>query len=204
MFSATLLTSMTSLISSEPLSSPPHRTPSCCVVILAAGKGTRMRSERAKVLHDLCGRPMIQYPVETALALSPVKVIVVIGHEAEQVKQVLQGYPVEFALQSEQKGTGHAAMQALAPLKEFRGSVVVYYGDNPLLAPGELCSLIAERERTQAALALLIARFQSPTGYGRIIRNGPEILRIVEERDATPEEKKIDEVNPGIYCFEAA
>ncbi|HEY3131047.1 MAG TPA: bifunctional UDP-N-acetylglucosamine diphosphorylase/glucosamine-1-phosphate N-acetyltransferase GlmU [Acidobacteriota bacterium] len=195
---------MTSLISSEPIASLAHRTPSCCVVILAAGKGTRMRSERAKVLHNLCGRPMIQYPVETALSLSPAKVIVVIGHEAEQVKQVLQAYPVEFALQSEQKGTGHAAMQALAPLQEFRGSVVVYYGDNPLLAPGELCSLIAERERTQAALALLIARFQSPTGYGRIIRNGPEILRIVEERDATPEEKKIDEVNPGIYCFEAA
>lgn len=162
-----------------------------------------MRSERAKVLHNLCGRPMIQYPVETAVALAPDRVVVVIGHEAEQVKEALDGYPVEFAMQVERKGTGHAAMQALAALQGFHGSVVVFYGDNPLLSPQELYNLISERERAQAALALLIARFQSPTGYGRIIRKGTEILRIVEERDATADEKKIDEVNPGIYCFEA-
>ncbi|HEV8130443.1 MAG TPA: bifunctional UDP-N-acetylglucosamine diphosphorylase/glucosamine-1-phosphate N-acetyltransferase GlmU [Acidobacteriota bacterium] len=188
----------------QPVASHAKRIYPCCVVILAAGKGTRMRSEHAKVLHPLCGRPMILYPVETAMALEPEKILVVIGYEADQVKEALQEYPVEFVLQEEQKGTGHAVIQAIAALQDFEGNVVILYGDSPLLAADELRALIHERERTGTALALLIARMQPPTGYGRIIRSGSQIERIVEERDATPEEKKIDEVNPGIYCFDAA
>jgi bifunctional UDP-N-acetylglucosamine pyrophosphorylase/glucosamine-1-phosphate N-acetyltransferase len=172
-------------------------------VILAAGKGTRMKSRNAKVLQPLCGREMIHYPVETALALAPRKTIVVVGHDAEKVRESLKGYPLEFVLQPEQKGTGHAVMQALPVLTDFRGSVVVYYGDAPLLGPQDVQSLISERERTGAALAFLTANLERPAGYGRIIRKDSRIQRIVEEKDATPEEKKITEVNPGIYCFEA-
>ncbi|MBI2821944.1 MAG: bifunctional UDP-N-acetylglucosamine diphosphorylase/glucosamine-1-phosphate N-acetyltransferase GlmU [Acidobacteria bacterium] len=180
------------------------RSKNCCVVILAAGLGTRMQSRRAKVLHPVCGRPMIHYAVETALALAPEKIIVVIGHEADQVRAALAGFPVEFALQPEQRGTGHAAMQMLPALEGFSGSVVIYYGDTPLIAREELALALAERELKDADLALLTVRLASPSGYGRVLRSGGEIARVVEESDATAEEKEVHEVNPGIYCFKAA
>ncbi|MBI4456858.1 MAG: bifunctional UDP-N-acetylglucosamine diphosphorylase/glucosamine-1-phosphate N-acetyltransferase GlmU [Acidobacteria bacterium] len=182
----------------------PGRTSHCCVVILAAGQGTRMRSRRAKVLHTVCGRPMIEYPVETALALAPEKIIVVVGHEADQVRKVLEAFPVEFVMQTKQRGTGHAAMQALSALSDFQGNVLVYYGDTILIPVEDLARLIRGRERTDADLALLTAWLEHPAGYGRIVRRDSKIERIVEESDAGPEEKEIKEVNPGIYCFRAS
>ena len=180
------------------------RLKDCRVVVLAAGQGTRMCSQRAKVLHTLCGRPMIQYSVETALSLSPDRVIVVVGHEADQVRSALSGFPVEFATQAEQQGTGHAVMQALPALEGFNGDVLVFYGDTPLVAAGEFTALTLERRRSGADLALLVTHVQVPAGYGRIVRSGSEIERIVEERDATSQEQELTEINPGIYCFTAS
>ena len=176
----------------------------CLVIVLAAGQGTRMHSARAKVLHTLCGRPMIQFVMDAALGLAPEAVIVVVGHEAEAVKEALRDTPALFAFQREQKGTGHAAAQAMDLLEGHEGDIVLFYGDTPLIDPGELSRLRLERARTGADLALLVTTLASPAGYGRIVRRDSEVQRIVEERDATSEEKAITEINPGIYCFTAA
>lgn len=171
------------------------------VIILAAGKGTRMKSELPKVLHPLCGVPMIQYVVWEAKKVTPEKPLVVIGYKAEMVSAAL-GDQAEYVVQENQLGTGHAIMVAAPRLKEFSGDLIVLYGDTPLISAETMRKLLAGHRREKAAVTVLTAEVEDPTGYGRIIRaDGGDILKIVEEKDATEAEKRISEVNTGIYCF---
>jgi bifunctional UDP-N-acetylglucosamine pyrophosphorylase/glucosamine-1-phosphate N-acetyltransferase len=182
------------------------------VLILAAGLGTRMKSERAKVLHRLGSRPLIAHMLRTAAQLDPEKVFVVVGHQAEQVEQAARAAleaslaeRLSFILQAEQRGTGHAVMCAQAALKEARGALLVIYGDVPLVRAETLRRLLAEHERGRHAATLLTTRLEQPYGYGRIVRDKRgELERIVEERDAAPAEREIKEINPGFYCFDVA
>lgn len=170
-------------------------------VILAAGQGTRMKSRLPKVLHPLLGRPMLAYAVEAALALAPERLVVVVGHGGEAVREALGGYPVVFAEQKEQLGTAHALLQAEGALKGFSGPILVTQGDTPLLAPDTLRALLAALKEG-AGMALLTVELPDPTGYGRILREGEEVLANVEEKDASPEVRAIREVNAGAYAFD--
>lgn len=172
------------------------------VIVLAAGEGTRMKSTTPKVLHAIGGRPMLHYVVEAARALEPKKTVVVVGHRAKEVMSAVEG--VEFALQEEQLGTGHAVMASRPMLSGFGGSLVVLSGDTPLIRPETLSGLIDTHHAAGAAASILTARLDDPTGYGRIVRAADgSVAAIVEEKDATEEQKKIDETNSGIYCFDA-
>jgi len=174
-------------------------------VILAAGEGTRMKSDLAKVLHPLDGRPMIHYVVELSLSLGAKRTIVVVGHQGERVKQALKGYPLEFAYQREQLGTGHAVFQTEPHLRNFDGDVLILYGDVPLLTKRTIWRLINLHWRSASAATLLTAELDDPSGYGRIIRNGVAYVeRIVEDGDASEEERKVREVNTGTYIFQRA
>jgi bifunctional UDP-N-acetylglucosamine pyrophosphorylase/glucosamine-1-phosphate N-acetyltransferase len=172
-------------------------------VILAAGLGTRMKSGRAKVLHPVAGRPMIEYPVALARALGSTRIVCVLGHQADEVRAAVEARfgagAVEVALQLDQRGTGHAVAQAAPLLADHDGLLLILYGDVPLLTSGTLERLVASAgPRT---LALVTTFPPSPHGYGRIVRDsGGRFLRIVEEKDATPAERQIGEVNAGLYC----
>ncbi len=173
-------------------------------IVLAAGLGTRMRSRRAKVLHELAGRPLLRYPLAAVGALEPDRVVVVVGHQADDVRRAaaeanLRG--LGTVLQAEQRGTGHAVRCGAEALDGFAGDVLILYGDVPFIRPATLDALATAHRAERAGLSLLTARFQDPTGYGRIVR-GPDgqVARIVEERDATPAERAITEINPGFYC----
>ena len=181
-------------------------------VVLAAGKGTRMKSDRAKVLHQACGRPLAYFPIRAAFALDCAPVVAVVGHQADLVEkelsQLFPGAPLEFALQKDQLGTGHAVLSAQAALKRSgfadRGSVLLLCGDTPLVTAETLQRLVRARQDARGPLAFVTTRPADPKGYGRIVRNEkgfPE--RIVEEKDASPAEKKIGEVNAGIYLVDA-
>ena len=172
-------------------------------VVMAAGKGTRMHSDLAKVLHRLNGRPMIHYVLDTARALGSRRIIVIVGHQADTVRRELSGWPVEFAVQEEQLGTGHAVHQASPLLTGEKGVVLVLAGDTPLIRPATLESLILAHRRERAAAAVLTAHVADPTGLGRIIRDEEgQIDRIVEEKDATGEQRALREINTSTYCFE--
>ena len=172
-------------------------------VVLAAGKGTRMGSDLAKVLHRLNGRPLIHHVLETALALRPRRVIVIVGHQADAVKRALAGWRVEFAVENDQLGTGHAVHQAGPLLAGESGIVLVLAGDTPLIRRATLESLIHAHRRDDAAASVLTARVSDPTGLGRILRDGAgRIDRIVEEKDATEEQRTLREINTSTYCFE--
>jgi bifunctional UDP-N-acetylglucosamine pyrophosphorylase/glucosamine-1-phosphate N-acetyltransferase len=175
-------------------------------VVLAAGKGTRMKSDRAKVLHEALGKPIAFFPIRAALALDSAPVVVVVGHQAEQVQAGLTrqfpGAPLAFAVQQEQLGTGHAVLCAAEKLADFDGSVLILAADVPLLRAETLQRLVAAKG--DADVALLTARARDPKGYGRIVRDqGGRVARIVEEKDATPEERQIDEINASIYLADA-
>ncbi len=174
------------------------------VVILAAGKGTRMKSARPKVLHPLLGQPMIRYPVQAALASGADRVVVVVGHRAEEVEGALADLPVAFARQTEQLGTAHALMAAGEALAGFPGPVLVTSGDTPLVSSATLQALAgALKEQGGKGMALLTLTLDDPTGYGRILRDPDGRVRgIVEEKDASPEERGIREVNSGVYAFD--
>lgn len=171
------------------------------VVVLAAGQGTRMKSRRAKVLHELCGVPMLGHVLRSARALSPSRLIVVVGRDADEVRRRFDG-EAEFVLQAEQKGTGHAVLVAQPALADFRGEVLVLYGDTPLLSPETLDRMSVVKHQTGAQLAVLTARTKNIPG--RVAR-GPDgrIARIIEAPDATPEELEIEERNTGVYLFDA-
>jgi len=169
------------------------------VVILAAGEGTRMKSSLPKVLHKICGKPIISYVLKTVRELNPTKIIVVVGHQSDMVTKSV-GEKVEVVVQENQLGTGHAVLAAEQSLNEHEGDILVLSGDSPLIRTRTLLKLIKLRGETGAA-AVLTAKLKNPDGYGRIIRRGEEIIDIVEEKDTTPDEIKIDEVNSGIYCF---
>ena len=172
------------------------------VIILAAGKGTRMKSNRAKVLHKMLGVPMIRYVVETALAVVD-DVVAVIGHEAEAVQKALAPYPgLRFAVQKEQLGTGHAVVCAMPEISAGVQDVVVLCGDTPLLKPTTVRGLINQHRAGEGHLTLIATTLTEPFGYGRIVsdaRGNP--IRIVEESDASESEKKIQIVNTGTYCI---
>ena len=170
-------------------------------IILAAGKGTRMKSDKAKVLHNLGGMPMIRYVVATALAVAD-QVLVVIGHQAEAVRRALSDHPsVRFALQKEQLGTGHAVMSAIPLLAESARDAVILCGDTPLIKAQTIHALIKEHRAQGADLTIATTRLEYPFGYGRIISDDQGgVLGIVEESDASALEKKITTVNTGTYC----
>lgn len=170
-------------------------------VVLAAGQGTRMKSKLYKVLHPVCGKPMVQHVVDTLADMQVKDVVVVVGHGADTVKETL-GDSVVYALQAEQLGTAHAVQQAIPFLTGKTGTTLLLYGDVPLLSRETLQKLLDFHLEQQAAATVLTAVLPDPTGYGRIVRNeAGEVVRIVEQKDATPEERAIREINTGIYCY---
>lgn len=185
---------------------------SLAVLILAAGKGTRMKSDLPKVLHPIHGRPMLEYVIETAEQLAPQTVIIIVGHQAplvqEAVKETLtknsKHLSIRFALQSPQLGTGHAVMQAEGALDDFPGDVLVLSGDAPLITAPTLQALWTLHREMKAVATILTAVLENPTGYGRIIRDesGQRVLKNVEQKDATESELSVKEINSGIYLFE--
>ena len=169
------------------------------IVILAAGKGTRMRSDLPKVLHPVAGQPMLGHVLDTARSLSNEVPIVVYGHGAELLKEAFSNDDIAWALQSEQLGTGHAVMQAV-PLLDSDQRVLILYGDVPLLTAATLQRLLTES--AEHGLGVLTARLHDPTGYGRIVRDSQgDVQRIVEHKDATDQERAIDEINTGIMVM---
>ena len=173
-------------------------------IILAAGQGKRMKSDKAKVLHEVCGRPMISYVVDAARGAGARTIIVVVGYAADQVHESLRGEPdIHFVTQVEQLGTGHAVKTCRELLADYQGPVLVLVGDEPLLRPEPLADLLARQEHDEAACLLGTAKVHDAMGFGRILRDSAgRFLRIVEERDCTPEEKAIREVNPSCYVFQ--
>lgn len=173
------------------------------VIILAAGKGTRMKSERAKVLHSVAGKPMILYIIDVAVRIAGNDVVVVIGTQAEQVRKLVSAHAdVEFVVQASQLGTGHATMCALPALGEHVEHVVILCGDVPLITTETLDLLIRTHISHNPMVTILGAEIDDPFGYGRLKQNADgTVERIVEQADATEEEKKIKTVNTGIYCI---
>jgi bifunctional UDP-N-acetylglucosamine pyrophosphorylase/glucosamine-1-phosphate N-acetyltransferase len=173
-------------------------------IILAAGQGKRMKSEKAKVLHEVCGQPMIRYVVDAARWAGCKTIVVVVGYAADQIRDYLRGEPdILFATQTEQLGTGHAVKICRPLLAGYQGPALVLVGDEPLLRPQPLADLLERRHHDQAACLLGTAVMADPMGFGRILRDSTgRFLRIVEERDCTPEECALREVNPSCYVFE--
>lgn len=172
-------------------------------IILAAGEGKRMKSDRAKVLHTICGRPMLRLVVDAVRAVSPERIVVIVGHQAEAVMRECDGEGLEFALQRERLGTGHAVMQARTLLDGFDGTVMVLTGDTPLLRGETLAALLAEHRRQAAAATVLSAVVADAGGYGRIVRDADwNLLAIIEDSEASEEQRQINEINSGIFCFE--
>ncbi len=170
------------------------------VVILAAGQGTRMKSGRAKVLHEIAGRPMLGFPLAAAQELGAERLVVVVGRDADLVRETFAGR-AEFVLQAEQNGTGHAVLQAQPALADFAGDVLILYGDTPLLRTETLRAMAATRAETGADLVMLSAPVPLP---GRVVRGADgRVERIVETTDATPEELEIEEGNTGVYLVGA-
>ncbi len=173
------------------------------VVILAAGQGTRMKSALPKVLHKVGGRSLIQHVLNTADSLSPATITVVVGHKADTVKEHLRGRPdVRTVVQEPQLGTAHALRQTEEVLRGRQGTVVLLSGDVPLLRKDTLRSLVETHRGANAAATVVTATVERPYGYGRIVRTDGRIVRIVEERDASPAERQIREINSGIYAFD--
>lgn len=173
------------------------------VVVLAAGKGTRMKSQLPKVLHAISGLPLIERVVRTAAALQPATITIVVGHGADQVKNVLAKRPyVQFVTQEQQLGTGHALLQTRPVLDGKKGTVVLLSGDVPLLKIDSLQALLATHTDSQAAATVITANVPRPFGYGRIVRSNGRISKIVEDKDTTPAQRAINEINSGIYAFD--
>ncbi len=173
------------------------------ILILAAGKGTRMKSQTPKVLHPVAGRPMIDYVLDVASGVDPATCTVVVGHGAETVKQALGGHPgLRFLVQEPQLGTAHALLQAEPLFRGVGGTLLLLSGDVPLLRPETLRALVAAHHSARAAATVVTAVVNDPAGYGRVVREDGAIARIVEDRDATPEERAIGEINAGIYAFD--
>ena len=174
-------------------------------IVLAAGKGTRMESELPKVLVPVCGRPMVRYVLDALRQAGARRLVVVVGYRADLVREELAAVPgVEFATQSEQLGTGHAVVMCRAALASHQGPVVVVAGDSPMLQAASVRTLLGEFERNGASCLLGTAHRDDPHGYGRVIRNASgDFAGIVEEKDATPAQKAIREVNVSTYVFDA-
>jgi bifunctional UDP-N-acetylglucosamine pyrophosphorylase/glucosamine-1-phosphate N-acetyltransferase len=174
------------------------------VLILAAGQGTRMKSSRPKMLHEISGRWMVLYALDTVYRLKPAKTYLLLGHRAEEIRDALQNEKVRFLLQKEQKGTGHAVLCAVKaiPKKDLKGTLLVINGDAPLLTAATLGKLVKRHDRSEAALSLLTCRLDHPFGYGRLVRDPQgRPQKIVEEKNASEEQKRLNEVNAGMYCL---
>ena len=177
------------------------------ILIMAAGLGTRMKSKRAKVLHELGGSPLIAHVVRAGQALDPRSIVVVVGHQAEEVEQAVLaevGELASFVIQAKQRGTGDAVESARSVLEDSDSLVLVLSGDVPMIKVETLKNLIEHHNNAGAACTILSVRLENPTHYGRIIRDDNDSFqKIVEERDASEEQRKVKEINSGIYCFEA-
>lgn len=179
------------------------------VIVLAAGAGTRMKSSIPKVLHELAGKPMLWHALQSAAGLSPTRLVAVLGHGRVEVSEFLAAAddlpPVTTAMQDKQLGTGHACACALEVTGDLTGTVLVTYGDVPLLQTSTLDSLVAEHVSMGNAVTILTANLADPTGYGRIIRDeSGEVVGIVEQKDADEQQRAIGEVNSGVYAFDGA
>lgn len=172
-------------------------------VVLAAGKGKRMKSDLPKVLHGINGKSMIRYVVENLVSLDFDKIIVVVGHKGELVEKELADYPaVNIVWQNEQLGTGHAVMMAKDELKDFEGTTLIALGDVPFLQPETISRLTASLSEKNARAACLTVILDDSSGYGRIIRDGDFMKEIVEDKDATDDVRAIKEINTGTFCFD--
>ena len=173
-------------------------------IILAAGKGKRMKSDLAKVLHPVCGVPMLTYSVAAARAAGARKIVVVIGHQAARIRELFDKDELIFVEQRALLGTGHAVLQAVEAFKDYAGAVVILCGDVPLIRPETVRALYDRHRSDDAALTVLTTIPTEPAGYGRLVKaKDGRVLKIVEDKDATPDEKRIREINTGIYCVES-
>jgi len=172
-------------------------------IVLAAGKGTRMKSDLPKVLFPVCDRPMLEYVLETLRAVGVQRTIVVVGYRGDLVREKLAHWPgVEFVVQSPQLGTGHAVIVSKPALKDYAGEILILTGDSPLVQKTSLDAMFREFERTRPACLMGTAEKQNPAGLGRVVRDAAgNFLAIVEEKDATREQKAIREVNMSYYLF---
>ena len=176
---------------------------SLAAVILAAGKGKRMKSALPKVVHPLGSRPLMSYILDSVFSLNPDRVVAVVGYEASSVSKTFPNSKIEFVRQGELLGTGHAVLQTRDALKDFSGNVLVLCGDMPFIKAETLNNLIETRIKFELACALLTLKTTEKRDFGRIIRDSSgNVQKIVETRDATPAQKTIDEYNAGVYCFE--
>src|SRR5699024_7490933 len=171
-------------------------------IILAAGRGTRMKSSLYKVLHPVLKRPMVQHVVDQLQPLALDEVVTIVGFGAEAVQETL-GDQSAFVVQEEQLGTGHAVQQAEEMLQNMEGTTLVVCGDTPLIETDTFQALVDHHEKTDAKATILTAKAPDPTGYGRVIRNKDDVVeRIVEHKDATQAELLVNEINTGTYCFD--
>ena len=179
-------------------------TPTLTAIILAAGESKRMRSRRPKVLHPLCGRPLIEYPLQVSRALGA-RVVLVVGRAADDVRATVGTAPdLTYVEQAERRGTGHAVLQARPACPAGAGVILVLPADQPLMSETMLRGLVDHHRATGAAATLLTACLDDPTGYGRVLREGGQPVAIVEHRDATPAQREIREIGTSVYCFDAA
>ena len=173
------------------------------VIILAAGKGTRMKSRTAKVLHKLHSKPLLKYVIDLAYKLKPDNIFVVVGFQRNEVRKKFASEKVEFIDQKRQLGTGHAIMQVKPRLENFNGEILVLSGDVPFLKENTVNEMIKNHRSNNAAMTILTTEKDNPYGYGRVVRNSNNsIERIAEEKDCSSSEKDIKEINSGIYCFD--
>jgi len=173
------------------------------VAVLAAGKGTRMRSAHPKVLQPLAGATLVDWVLQSCEPLNPHRRLMVVGHQAERVQQHVQGdRQVEFVLQQPQRGTGHSVQQLLEPLADFTGTLLVLNGDVPLLRSTTLRRLVLHHHRSGSAVTILTARLEDPQGYGRVFCDDRQrVTAIVEDRDCTDQQRRNRLINAGVYCF---
>lgn len=171
-------------------------------VILAAGEGTRMKSNHPKVAHEICGKPIVQHVIESVEGAGIDDIVVVVGHKSEEVQSCIES-EVKFALQEKQLGTGHAVMCAVDYIKDNDGITLVLTGDTPLITDATITSLISYHNNHGFSGTILTSKLDNPSGYGRIVRDGEDnVLKIVEQKDASEDERLINEINSGIYCFD--
>ena len=173
-------------------------------IILAAGKGTRMRSDLPKVFHEILGEPMLTYVLESVKELKPQRTLLVVGHKRDLIMDYYKDHDLKFVIQDEQLGTGHAVVKAKPYLEDFSGTVLVLAGDVPLLSPKTLKKLLQFHLKNKAVATDLTAVLKAAGNYGRIVRNAAgEIIKIVEKKDANASELKIKEINTGTFCFDS-
>jgi len=179
-------------------------TSNLATIVLAAGLGKRMKSNLAKVLHKICNKPMIEYVLDTLSLFLSARIVVVVGHQAEEIIKLLKDRKIEIVIQKELLGTGHAVAQTEEVFSDFEGDILVVCGDTPLLKRNTLERLLQTHQQSEATITILTATLNDPTGYGRIITDSSgRVEKIIEDKEANPQEKNIKLVNTGTYCFKS-